>query len=158
MDISILREAVSYDQDTGFFHWKASKRGRLPGANPIGTRCNGYLVIGINYRRFYAHRMAWAYVHGVWPELEIDHLNGIKTDNRIANLRQATRTTNSENKRWAMASSRSGLLGVRPSLKKWAAYIQVKKQVRYLGTFPDPESAHAAYVAAKRQLHEGCTL
>jgi hypothetical protein len=97
---------------------------------------------------------------GSWPTNDIDHLNGIPSDNRFCNLRDVPRRVNNENHRKAKRTNKTGLLGVdfRPSINKWAAQIQVNGAKIYLGVFDTPESAHDAYLSAKRQYHEGNTL
>lgn len=100
-------------------------------------------------------------MYGVWPAEQVDHINGIRTDNAIKNLRLATNAFNCQNKRHAIGSNKSsGLLGV--SLDKrnnrWHAYINVNRKRRFLGYHDTPEKAHAAYVEAKRQIHPACTI
>ena len=92
--------------------------------------------------------------------MEIDHINGNRTDNRIANLRAVTRGGNMQNQRRAHASNTSGLLGVyyKPKNKKWAAQIQANKKRMNLGLFKTAEEAHTAYLKAKRELHDTCTI
>jgi hypothetical protein len=106
---------------------------------------------------FLAHRLAWFYVHGVWPPVLIDHINGKRSDNRIVNLRLADWRLNMENKRRESYNS-TGLLGVKPNGKGFAARIGSRGVEHHLGTFRTPEEAHAAYVEAKRRLHKGGTL
>ena len=155
IDIEKIREILAYDQETGVFTWKVARGPRLPGY-PIGARLrNSYLAIGMFGKTFYAHRVAWAYVHGHWPIAEIDHINGNRTDNRIKNLRQATRSLNNQNKYRAMSNSTHGVLGVHlhKGTNRWRARIAVDGKDYHLGLFDTPEKAHAAYVAAKRRLH-----
>lgn len=158
-----LRELLHYDADTGVFTWinppgMKMRRGALAGSSSRGDR--GYVVIGIGGRRYRAHRLAWLYATGEWPTGEIDHLNGQRNDNRFANLRDVTHSLNTQNLRAKRDRTRSGLLGAqfRGRTRRWRAQIRIGK-VRYeLGEFDTPEEAHAAYLAAKRKLHEGCTI
>jgi hypothetical protein len=114
------------------------------------------VVDGKEYR---VHRLAWLHVHGVWPSAEIDHIDGIRTNNAIANLRDVDRATNCQNMRKALPANKgSGLLGVYPSDNKWRARITVNNRAVGLGTFDSKETAHEAYLAAKRTLHGGCTI
>lgn len=154
---SRLRELVLYDADTGVFT-------RLrDGPHNAGSGCesNGYIVIGLEGRPRLAHRLAWLYMTGAWPEDEIDHINGDRSDNRWSNLRAATRRLNSQNQRRARSDNTTGYLGVtrQGSAKNpFIAKIVGRTGVIYLGRFKTAEAAHEAYVRAKRRMHEGCTL
>ena len=117
----------------------------------------GYIVVGVRSHDYAAHRLAWLYVHGVWPVHEIDHINGVKSDNRICNLRDVPKAINSQNKR-TTSKNISGLRGVSPSYKGWQARIVVDGASKYLGKFPTKEAAHAAYIDEKRRMHEGCAI
>jgi hypothetical protein len=150
-----LRELLDYAPDTGLFRSNGKTVGFLvPPKN--------YMRVLVAGRQRLAHRLAWLYVHGEWPAGQIDHINGIKTDNRIANLRCVTAEHNMQNARSARSSNKScGLLGVtmqKKSGKKWVAQISAKGVNRYLGRYDTPEEAHVAYVEAKRRLHDGCTI
>lgn len=106
-----------------------------------------------------AHRLAWLYVYGEWPNGDIDHIDGDRLNNRIANLRDVSRRVNLENQRRPKACNKSGFLGVKTFRdQRFQARIQVRGVQLHLGTFDTPHEAHAAYVAAKRNLHQGCTL
>jgi hypothetical protein len=99
---------------------------------------------------------------GAWPLFEIDHRNGIGTDNRWKNLRDGTRSFNIQNQRRARSDNKTGFLGVHRSGKKerkgFVAKIQLDGKQRYLGVFSTAEAAHAAYLAAKRRIHPGCVI
>lgn len=114
--------------------------------------------ITLKGKDYLSHRLAWFYMTGAWPEQEIDHINGVRDDNRFANLREADRQINCQNVRKPYKNNRTGLLGVKPSLGKFVARIYVDGKERHLGTFKTPGLAHAAYVAAKRELHKGGTI
>jgi hypothetical protein len=150
-----LKEALSYDAETGLFTWAQRRTNGaegLAGSNPDGR----YITISIKRKRYYAHRLAWFFVHGEWPKNQIDHINGIKTDNRIANLREITRAENQQNQRQAHKDAKTTrLLGACRCTftKRWQAHIQVNGKQKNLGRFDTAEEAHAAYLAAKRELH-----
>jgi hypothetical protein len=155
-----LRDVLDYDPETGEFRWKARnsnriKIGAVAGA-PFGNR--GYRVIGVDGVRYYAHRLAWFYVYGIWPSKDTDHINGNRDDNRISNLRVVDRTTNMENFRKAVRNTVSGFLGVKVDKKRFAATIHVAGKKKYLGMFDTAQEAHQAYLEAKRKLHKGNTL
>ncbi|QBH20832.1 HNH endonuclease [Alcaligenes faecalis] len=153
---AMVHEHLSYDSETGLFirlksGWK-SRIGKIAGIKDS----YGYLQIKIDGRRYLAHRLAWLYVHGEWPEKAIDHRNGVRDDNRIVNLRLANSLENGQNQFKAQSDNgRSGLLGVTfdSRREKWVAQIQIEGKNKNLGGFKDPETAHAAYLKAKAELH-----
>jgi hypothetical protein len=162
-----LRELVHYDTASGVFtrlkvatKFGTTSAHRRYTGRKLGTvdKRNNTVQIGIDGRVYFAHRLAWLYVHGKWPENEIDHINGDQTDNRLCNLRDVTRSVNMQNRRKPMPGTKSGYLGVEWSGTSWRARIK-KNKVRYeLGCYPTPEEAFEAYLKAKRRLHEGCTI
>jgi hypothetical protein len=97
---------------------------------------------------------------GEWPKQEIDHINGVRTDNFISNLREADRWLNCQNIRQAPSSSSTGLMGVYfdKRSRMWVASIIAYRKKHYLGRFSTPEEGHAVYLLAKRRLHDGCTI
>jgi hypothetical protein len=120
---------------------------------------SGYRRVMLRRRNRLAHRLAWFLVTGEWPKNTIDHINGNKSDNRWANLRDVAVQTNSQNERRARRNNRSGFLGVRKNrVGMYVAAIGIDYGKRHLGSFKTPEEAHAAYIAAKRLHHEGNTL
>jgi hypothetical protein len=158
-----LRTILRYDPETGHFFWsnppnRTNPRlvGRIAGWKYSGD----YWHIRVQGRLYRAHRLAWLYVHGEWPKYQIDHINGIRTDNRIANLRDVSHQANCENKRSPRSDNKSGYLGVSWSAHghSWKASIGFSGKVKNLGYFATAEAAHAAYVEAKRRLHGGCTI
>jgi hypothetical protein len=159
-----LKQWVSYDPDSGLFHWLKSPRFNVSAGSEAGHRItSGHpsLVIGIGGRYYRAHRLAWLYVTGAWPQGEIDHINGCPWDNRFSNLRDVTKTVNCQNRRSPSKSSSTGYLGVTATgskSKPFRAQLTVAGRNVYVGVFDTPEAAHAAYVERKRQVHEGCTL
>lgn len=155
-----LRELFHYEPATGLFTRKVAvcnvKAGKTTGS--INTK--GHLGFRVDKRMCLAHRMAWLYVHGKLPTGQIDHINGVRTDNRLANLRDVSASVNAQNLHSARADNKTGLLGVcwKASSRKYVAQIQVDGRVRHLGLFSDPNAAHQAYLDAKRAQHPGCTI
>lgn len=151
-----LRELLSYNPETGKFIWQVSCRGTKAGdiAGTPGSQGRRHIIIG--YARYKAHRLAWLYVYGKWPEKLIDHINGDPTDNRIANLREATMSENMHNQRRAHKHNKTGILGVqwRPSKNKFRARIAVSGKEIHLGHFDSVEDAQNAYLDAKEKLHD----
>ena len=160
-----LRQLFSYDPETGVFIRVANSgaryRNRKIGQIAGWKDARGYVVFRVENSKYMAHRLAWLYMTGHWPKQFIDHINGMKSDNRFANLREADDFINAQNIRQANRASQSGLLGAsfKPEMKKpWAAQIQVNGRMKRLGFYDTAEEAHAAYLKAKRQLHAGCTI
>lgn len=156
-----LRVLLEYDPETGLFTWRNHHRGTLIGciAGRTGKDSNGYPHLKVVGRTYKAHRLVWLYTHGRWPEHQIDHINGVRDDNRLANLREATHTENAHNLRRARVNNASGLLGV-SKLKngRWRASIRSHGKQRNLGDFHEPKEAHAAYLRAKAELHPFQTI
>lgn len=156
-----LRELLHYDPETGIFTWLVHRQRHRAGNVAGSPHSAGYVEIGVDGESYLAHRLAWLYVHGAWPAGDVDHRNGVRRDNRIVNLRDVSKVVNLQNRQGAASNNRARLLGVSRSAAKrpsWFARILVDGRQKHLGSFGTPEAAHAAYLAAKRQLHEGCTL
>jgi hypothetical protein len=147
---------VRYDPETGIF---SSVSTRHLG-KPIGVERHGYWYVSICGRAYRAARLAWFYVHGTWPKNHIDHINGDRRDDRIANLRDVPRQANNQNIHRPFKTNKTGFLGVDLEKKsnRYRASIRHNGKNRTLGRFKTPEEAHEVYLAAKRRLHEGCTL
>ncbi len=155
--VEAVRALLAYEPETGALRWRVS-RGKARAGQVAGVlEGRGYVVLGLLGKRYYAHRIAFLLMTGEWPEL-VDHINGDRKDNRWSNLRNADNALNQQNQRTASRNNRLGVLGVRAFGGKFRSAICVDGKPKHLGTFATPEEASAAYVAAKRQLHEGCTL
>jgi hypothetical protein len=149
MNQARLKELLSYDPDTGEFRWLQSRYRNKVGTTAGCLYSEGYRVIALDRKRYLAHRLAWLFMTGVWPGGEIDHINGNPSDNRFANLREATRQQNGANRRVG-SNNKSGFKGVHwhKGDKRWRAQIMVAKRIIHLGSFETPEAAHAAYLIA----------
>ena len=157
-----LRELLSYDPDSGLFtrlKQTAPHKG-LAGSIAGCLNDHGYVLISVESHQYRAHRLAWLYMTGSWPEHEVDHINGQRDDNRWCNLRDVPRTINGQNKRRAQRNSRTGLLGACWVTRDqtFVARIKVDGRYRSRGAFDSAEQAHQAYGDAKRRLHAGCTI
>lgn len=155
-----LRELLHYDPQTGVFMWRTTGKGRPDIGSHAGNvdRGLGYRLICVDYHRRYAHRLAFLYMNGGWPDGLVDHINGDRADNRRANLRVGDRRLNQENMRRAAKGSASGLIGAHKKRDRWSAQIQTHGKLIKLGVFATAQQAHEAYVAAKRKFHRGCTI
>lgn len=151
-----LLERLTYNPLSGDFIWTTYK-GRRYGPKQIAgsLHSSGYVKIMLDGFSYCSHRLAWFYVHKVWPTDEIDHINGVKDDNRICNLREATRTNNNHNVRM-MRKNKSGYRGVYARKDRngaltgrWCAVLAKKR----IGDFPTARDASLAYEAAARELH-----
>ena len=155
-----LRELLSYDENSGVFIWRVSA-GRVKSGSVAGSGSNGYSRVHINGFDHWAHRLAWLYVHGDWPIQQIDHINGIRSDNRIDNLRDVSHSWNQQNQRRPQSDNKTSyFLGVSWSSKsrKWNASITLNGIQKNIGLFDSEIDAHDAYKAQKRILHGGCTI
>jgi hypothetical protein len=152
-------ELLAYDPETGIIRRKVGCGPARAGDIAGSLHSKGYLNTQIDRKIYRNHRLAWLLHTGNWPIDCIDHINGIGIDNRITNLREATHSQNMQNLKKARSNNIStGLLGVSARGKKFMVRIMVNKVSKYIGNFNDAESAHAAYLTAKREIHERNTL
>lgn len=150
-----LRSVLNYDLETGVWTWQSTLSARRVAGSAAGTTNDqGYRIISVDGRDYRAHRLAWLYVTGAWPTEQIDHINGIRGDNRWCNLRAATEQQNKANTR-VSKSSRSGVKGVFWSerRRKWFAKINPDRKQVHLGYFDRIEDAAAAYAAGARRFY-----
>ncbi len=154
LDSTRLRELLRYNALTGSF-----ERRHPRGSRPSGCiNAGGYYQINVGGKLYYGHRLAWLYAYGEWPDGCIDHVNGDRADNRLLNLRVVTRGQNLQNMRRPKATNPYLGVSLHKASKLWHARIQVRGVVTSLGYHKTAEAAHAAYVVAKRKLHEFGTL
>lgn len=158
-----LRAVFKYDPDAGTFTWLIDTHGNgghiKSGSSVKGSIIQGRWFIGIDGRRYAAHRLAWLYMTGEWPK-EIDHANGDPLDNRWCNLREATRSQNNANVKLKRHNT-SGYKGVSWDSERglWKAQICVNNARKQLGRFENIEAAAAAYkTAAKEHFGEFARL
>lgn len=156
-----LKEVFNYDQLSGEFSNLSDRSTNSKKGDISGTNSRGYLVIYLDKKLYFAHRLAWLYVTGEMPSNHIDHINGIKNDNRFANLRDITNAINTQNTRNARPCNQSTkMLGATIDKRRGTFRAQIKLNGKniYLGDYPTAELAHSAYVEAKRKHHIGNTL
>lgn len=168
----IIREILEYRPLDGVFYWRNEGRAGFNNSaifhkagDIAGTKrkVDGRVVIRINGKLYLRYRLAWLWVTGVWPLAEIDHIDGDPTNDRFSNLRDASRTKNQENMRLPQKTKESSaFLGVyankKGRKKRWRSAISVAGKQISLGAFYNEIDAYEAYVHAKRNLHEGCTI
>ncbi|MDE1476542.1 HNH endonuclease signature motif containing protein [Xenorhabdus bovienii] len=160
---SRLKEVLNYNPETGKFIWikRTGPRCKLKSsAGRLDT--HGYFQVMIDKKYYFLHRLAFLYMNGELPEPElvVDHINGNPSDNRWLNLRQVTKSVNQQNRIKATKRSTSGLLGAYwcKTRKVWHSRILAEGNMYELGVFESAESAHCAYIKAKRKLHIGCSI
>lgn len=147
-----LKELLRYDSETGQFTWLVSRK-RVKAGDVAGTTyTNGYIIIRIDGKAHSAHRLAWFYTTGEWPEDQIDHRDLNKANNRWDNLRPATNLQNIANR---SSWSKSGFKGVYKPIGRndYRTEIRINGKRKLLGYFKTPEEAHAVYVKAANDVH-----
>jgi hypothetical protein len=156
-----VKEFFEYDSQIGKLVWKfhpemgSAWNGRNVGKVAGSESKRGYRQIGLKGTKYLAHRLTWIYFNGDIPEgLDIDHINRTPSDNRIENLRMATRRENIQNSK-RVFNNKSGFRGVCwvEAMKAWRAQISIEGKRIYLGHFKTAEEAGAAYEKAARALN-----
>lgn len=162
----LLRKLLQYDPETGKLFWRQRPLEMFP-CEQAGNTWNskhagieafitpdskGYMTGKIFDRRYKAHRVIWVMVNDEWPRNQIDHINGNRTDNRIANLRHVTSQENARNSKRSKRNT-TGVSGVsyRPLAKVYVAQIRVNKKSLYLGAYSDLDDARKARKMAERK-------
>lgn len=154
-----LKRLLSYDPETGEFRWLVYRGRRAKAGQRAGSvNWTGYRRVYVNGRAWLAHRLAYLFVHGELPDAPIDHINCERDDNSARNLRVGPTALNNQNVRRPRKQNLLGALGVMQSGAKFRAGIQVNGKKLYLGTFSTIEEASAAYLKAKREMHQWNSL
>jgi hypothetical protein len=166
IDLATIRRLITYNSNTGEFHWVERPREMFPtrrhwltwNTKNAGQRADkkeseGYRVVRMLGNRFKAHRLAWFYVYGAWPKGDIDHINRVRDDNRMANLRDVSSAINSRNMS-RRNDNTSGITGVSflPVTGKWHAYININGRRLHLGKYPEKADAVGARIRAEQEL------
>lgn len=149
-----LKTQLHYNPETGIFTRKIPKQSIKVGAS-AGCLNGGYIQISVLNKKYAAHRLAWLYMTGDWPIDQIDHINGIRDDNRLCNLRECSQSENMMNIP-KNKSNKSGIKGVffDSHAKKWRASCRLDGKKVFLGSFVSPELAGIAYKNFAK-LHHG---
>ena len=148
-----LREVLDYNPESGEFRWLLATNSMVRVGMIAGSiNRGGYSLICIDGGRYLAHRLAFLFMTGKFPELDVDHTDGDTANNSWTNLREATVSENHANSR-RRCDNTSGHKGVsfRKASQNWCAQIQVNGRKMYLGLFESAEAAHAAYLAAAQR-------
>lgn len=158
----ILRDLLSYDPTTGLFRWRnaAGRYGRIPAGSVAGniSKVHGYRLIGLggSGKTVRATHLAWLYMTGEWPELQVDHKNGVESDDWWDNLRLATQSQNKANSS-RYKNNTSGVTGViyenGPGRKHWRAILRADGKSVNIGRFLTKEEAIEARQKAEEQYH-----
>jgi len=150
-----LKEFLHYDQDTGIFTWIKRAARCIKIGDVAGTKHpDGYVCITLSGKRYLAHRLCWLYVYGEVPENQIDHINCIRNDNRICNLRKATKAENSYNQK-LRKNNTSGVKGATWSKKdkKWHAQFNFNNKIIFVGQFKNLQDAKHSIEQARLKYH-----
>lgn len=144
-----IANVLQYDPSTGLF-----LRKDCVGAGWTSgySHSAGYKIISFGRTKIYAHRLAWLIYFGHWPPEEVDHINGDKSDNRLSNLRLATRAENCRNV-GIKSHNKIGRKGVTRVGHKFRAEIRINKKRHHLGYFDSPDKAAQVYAEASLRLH-----
>jgi hypothetical protein len=154
-----IRNILDYNPNTGEFVWKIHhRRPDLIGKRAGSPTNTGYWAIAINNQKRLAHRLAWLYMIGHFPEKHLDHRDGNKQNNRFSNLREVDRFGNLQNMRKPTIANQSGFLGVSPHQGKWRVQIMIKGERIRISGFDTPEQAYEKYLELKRKHHSTCTI
>lgn len=159
---SELRTLLRYNPETGELFWKKRDESQFATLNAARTwtkrfseklafqtvDTHGYLRGGIGGRQYSAHRVIWAIVHGEWPAEQTDHINGVRTDNRLVNLRAVSQNENSKNRK-LRAGNAVGVTGVDIHKGQYRAKISIDGQQRHVGYFKTLAEAAAARKVAE---------
>ena len=150
-----LKELLDYDSESGVFKWRVC-RGPCHIGTAAGTKNKlGYTQVTIDNKIYLAHRLAWLYFYGCFPANKLDHVNRIRDDNRIENLRAATQRENKQNVSM-QRNNTSGAMGVcwDKSSNKWRAYVRADGRLMHLGLHTSIEAARAARASGKAKHHK----
>lgn len=151
-----IKEYLSYDQETGIFTWIKSPKAAVKINSTANSRdIKGYVIVNYKNKTYKLHRLAWYYVYGELPTCNIDHINEVKDDNRIRNLRLDVHNRNTQNVSKLQSNNSSGYRGVSwaKHTNKWLASIKIKGRSKNLGYYDTPEEAYGVYITAKRKYH-----
>jgi hypothetical protein len=154
--IDTLRELLEYNPETGTMVWKVARSNRVKAGKELTNTSpsTGYMRVRVNKKLMVVHRVAWALATGAWPKGVIDHINGIKTDNRLCNLRDVTRADNCLNRAGTQTNKKIGDLGVFFDKRRGTWYAQICRhgKTQHLGVFASQQEASFAVAKARKSI------
>ena len=148
-----MKDILSYDPMTGIFTWKVSRSWRIKIGDAAGTISpKGYILISVSGRPIPAHRLAFYFIDGFFPDEQVDHIDGDRANNIFSNLRKCSAEENNENRK-TPSNNTSGYIGVSKSGSGWRSRIKHNGKYLNLGTFETKDLAYNAYLKKKSQIH-----
>lgn len=159
-----LLKILDYDELSGIFKWKTKISKCIHVGDVAGNinKISNYIQIRINKQIFLAHRLAWFYVTGKWPENGVDHKDAIRSHNWISNLRDCTSQINNQNRQRCIQTQtfHSNIPGVhfRAERKKWRVLLTINNKVIYFGHYKRQEDAELVCIEARRKYYKGNLL
>ena len=149
LDRELVVAKLNYDPIAGAFTWKKGN-GKASVGSPAGQKSGwGYVRISLGNKKYSAHHLAWLIVYGKWPDKQIDHIDGDKENNAIANLRLVSASVNQLCNNNPRSNNKTGFVGVSPDRHRFKAQIKIAGKPMYLGSFDTKELAYAAYMAER---------
>jgi hypothetical protein len=148
-----VREMFDYDENTGILTWKIKHGHKHPG-DEVGYMEYGYKILTIDKKDFFVHRIVWLRHYGKYPDQFIDHINGIRDDNRICNLRDVSQRENMHNKQRHREGRSLGVF-YNQWEKRWDARIFFEHKQYRLGVYDTEELALQAYKTAQEEIDQG---
>lgn len=149
-----LKSILSYNPKTGIFKWLVNMRYGYAGRRAGTIMTSGYVRIVIERKPYQAHRLAWLYMTGMWPSIDLDHKDTVKSNNKWKNLRLATASQNHANKKKWTGHLPKGVVRTKwNKTNQFIAHLRIGGKSIYLGYHPTPEKAAAAYRAAAIKYH-----
>lgn len=160
LTIEYLHKHLRYDPASGLFIRLVTVKGSHGQAGRIvgSVTENGYVMVTLALDHYYAHVLAWFYMTGQWPSLEVDHKNRVRTDNRWDNLREVTHNEQMWNRTKSVGKSSRHMGVTLTKSGRWRAVIRSNGKHIHLGMFATEDEAALAYVTAKADLHPGAPL
>lgn len=150
-----LKNLLSYDPDTGIFAWAVARGTKIkPGFIAGCPNTDGYIKIVYMRRTYSAHRLAFLYMTGSYPEAEVDHVDGNPQNNKWANLRACSRQENMQNKLPNKGRKIGSLVGANRNLERWISRISSNGTQIHIGVYETEFEAHQAYLVKKAELHK----